>query len=31
MDYMRYRNIQSDTDMREAIARDEGETSEPLG
>jgi uncharacterized protein YqfA (UPF0365 family) len=31
MDYMRYSNIQSDTAMREAIAKDEGETSEPLG
>ena len=31
MDYMRYRNIQSDTAMREAIAGDEEETSEPLG
>ena len=31
MDYMRYRNIQSDTAMREAIAEDEEGTSEPLG
>ena len=31
MDYMRYRNVQSDTAMREAIAGDEDETSEPLG
>ena len=31
MDYMRYRNIQSDTSMREAIAGGEEGRSEPLG
>jgi uncharacterized protein YqfA (UPF0365 family) len=30
MDYMRYRNIQSDTSMRDAISGGEGGGSEPL-
>ena len=31
MDYMRYRNIQSDTSMRDAISEGEEDQSEPLG